>query len=933
MDLDHERCYRAVASRDARFDGAFYTAVRTTGIYCRPSCPAITPKRANVTFFPTPAAAQRDGFRACRRCRPDAVPGSVQWNVRGDVVARAMRLVADGAVERLGVAGVAQALGYSERHLNRLVTDELGAGLLAIARTQRAHTARILLETTGLPAGEVAWAAGFASIRSFNDTISAVYGLSPTALRRRGRRAGPSTAPPSGGASGSGRAVAGGGGSGRSVAGGAADGGAARGARSHGGPPHGGPSHGAQPHGARSKGAQSNGGRPGSGTSHGSLAASAGLDPGGALQSATPIRVRLAAREPFDPDSLLAFLGQRAIPGLESWDGARYRRTLALPHGHATVSVQPTVGGLDADFHLSDLRDLGAGVARVRRLFDLDADPVAVGEVLGADPMLGPLVAARPGLRISGSVDPHEIVVRAIVGQQVSVAGARTVVGRFVAAHGEPLALADPELTRVFPSAERLAAADPTALSMPRARGAALVGVCRALAEGGLVLDPGADRQAVAAQLQGFAGIGPWTTAYVAMRGLGDPDIMLAGDLGVRHAVAALGGDDRPRAIERAAHAWRPWRSYAVAHLWASLAGGAVAQPGVGRSSAGAPAAQSGVGRSSAGDPAAKCGVGRSSAGDPAAQSGVGRSSAGDPAQSGAKWSLAGGAVAQPGGEQPHLRQQRSRLSQPQPKSQPLRKPATGSGAGRTTSRTGTTPDRPRHVRHDDPIAEDRIATMNSTVSALVRRTIDSPVGLLTLVASPAGVRAVLWPGEDGSRIARSIADAAGQRRRTDQRSPADDHDRTTAGERATQGDRAESAHVRAQAHLDQAADQLAQYFAGERTTFDVPLDPVGTDFQRGAWAVLAQIPYGQTMSYRAQAAVLGDPGKARAVGAANGRNPISIIVPCHRVVASSGALTGFAGGMDLKAWLLDHERRVLAAAAPGPAEAGDEGTGEGAGS
>ncbi len=172
-DLDHERCYRAVASRDARFDGAFTTAVRTTGIYCRPSCPATTPRRANVTFYRTPAAAQRDGFRACRRCRPDAVPGSPEWNVRGDVVGRAMRLVTDGAVERVGVAGVAAALGYSERHLNRLVSAELGAGLLAIARAQRSHTARILLETTALPAAEVAWAAGFGSVRAFNDAILA----------------------------------------------------------------------------------------------------------------------------------------------------------------------------------------------------------------------------------------------------------------------------------------------------------------------------------------------------------------------------------------------------------------------------------------------------------------------------------------------------------------------------------------------------------------------------------------------------------------------------------------------------------------------------------------------------------------------------------------------------------------------------------------
>jgi len=207
----------------------------------------------------------------------------------------------------------------------------------------------------------------------------------------------------------------------------------------------------------------------------------------------------------------------------------------------------------------------------VRRLFDLDADPLAIVEVLGADPMLAPLVTTRPGMRVAGTVDPHEIAVRAIVGQQVSVAGAATVVGRFVAAHGEPLGFADPTLTHVFPSAARLAEADPAGLSMPRARGAALVGVCQALADGELVLDPGVDRSGIAADLQSRPGIGPWTAAYIAMRGLGDPDVMLAGDLGVRHAVAALGGDDRAREIERAAHAWRPWRSYAVAHLWASL--------------------------------------------------------------------------------------------------------------------------------------------------------------------------------------------------------------------------------------------------------------------------------------------------------------------------------------------------------------------------
>lgn len=530
--LDHERCYRAVASRDARFDGAFYTAVRTTGIYCRPSCPATTPKQRNVTFFRTPAAAQREGFRACRRCRPDAVPGSPEWNVRGDVVGRAMRLVADGAVERIGVSGVAAALGYSERHLNRLVTEELGVGLLAIARAQRAHTARLLLETTDLPASEIAWAAGFGSVRSFNDTVLAAYGLTPSLLR--GSRPAEPSAPTMVSRSrnsGSNASLLEQAGVGAPVAGVVAPG-------------------------------------AGVGAPVAGVAAAGVVAPGAGH---APIVVRLAAREPFEPDTMLRFLGMRAVPGVEAWDGHTYRRALGLPHGHATVACAPVAGGIQATLRLADLRDLAPAVARLRRLFDLDADPTAVGELLGRDPLLAPLVAARPGLRIACSVDPHEMVVRGIVGQQVSVAGARTVVGRLVAAHGEPLAIEDPELTGLFPTAAAMAQVDPATLAMPRSRAAALTGACRALADGDLVLDPGVDRTEADAALRRLPGIGPWTAAYIAMRGLGDPDVMLASDLGVRRAIAALGADDNPRAIEQRAHAWRPWRSYAVAHLWTSL--------------------------------------------------------------------------------------------------------------------------------------------------------------------------------------------------------------------------------------------------------------------------------------------------------------------------------------------------------------------------
>ena len=485
LPLDDDQCYRACQSRDARFDGWFVTAVRTTGIYCRPSCPAITPKRQNVEFFRAAATAQSHGYRACKRCRPDASPGSPEWNSRADVVGRAMRLIADGLVDRDGVGALATRLGYSDRQVHRLLVAEVGSGPLALARAQRAQTARILIETTTLPITEVAFAAGFQSVRQFNDTVREVYAASPTDLRL-------AKAPKS-----------------------------ARAAND-----------------SFSKG---------------------------------PLTIRLACREPFDGDALFSFLGLRAVPGVESVEGETYRRSLRLVRGNGVISVTITGTAVSCAMTLDDVADAQAAVQRTRRLLDLDCDPAMIREHLSVDPLLEPLLQKRPGLRAPGHPDGTELLVRAVLGQQVSVAGARTLAARIVAAHGEPLAEPVGAITHVFPSAATIAGLSPQDFAMPRARGAALIEACAKVADGSIVLDAGSDRAEATAALQSLRGIGPWTAGYVAMRALGDPDVFLPSDLGVRHALDALGAESSPVAAAQRAEAWRPWRTYALHHLWASL--------------------------------------------------------------------------------------------------------------------------------------------------------------------------------------------------------------------------------------------------------------------------------------------------------------------------------------------------------------------------
>lgn len=454
------------------------TAVRSTGIYCRPSCPAITPKRENVSFYASAAAAQRNGFRACKRCRPNATPGSPEWNVRADVVGRAMRLIADGVVDREGVHGLSERLAYSDRQLNRLLNAEMGAGPLALARVQRAQTARLLIETTTMSFTDVAFAAGFSSVRQFNDTVREVFAVAPSELRsRRGREpVGPGT-----------------------------------------------------------------------------------------------VTVQLAYREPFDAASILSFLGVRAIPGIESWDGTTYARVLRLPHGFGTVALSPIDRAIRCEFRLDDWRDLQAAVQRCRRMLDLDADPVAVDSVLGSDPVLADLVAARPGLRSPAHVDGHELAVRAVLGQQVTVAGARTVAARIVRAVGDALPTPVGTLTHAFPTAAAIADIDPHQLPMPSSRKLALRTMCTALTSGAIVIDAGVDRAEMSARLLALPGIGPWTVSYISMRALGDPDVFLPTDIGVRNGLQRLGRDSSAKSADVASQAWRPWRSYALHHLWAHL--------------------------------------------------------------------------------------------------------------------------------------------------------------------------------------------------------------------------------------------------------------------------------------------------------------------------------------------------------------------------
>ncbi|ROZ93737.1 DNA-3-methyladenine glycosylase 2 family protein [Gordonia sp. OPL2] len=480
--LEFDRCYRAVSSRDARFDGQFFVAVHTTGIYCRPSCPAQTPRPRNVHFVLTAAAAQQEGFRACRRCAPDAVPGSPLWNSGADLSSRAMRLITDGVVERDGVDGLATRLGYTPRHLNRVLTEHLGAGPLALARAHRAATARVLIQCTAMPMSDIAFAAGFTSVRQFNDTIREVFGLTPSRLRTLPS---PSRTP--------------------------------------------------------------------------------------ATSAVGEVTLRLAYRPPLDTRWLHWFLASHATAGVEIVDTLddgrwRYRRAVELPHGPALITVEPATAHIVARVAHLDMRDLAVAVNRIRRLLDLDADAQSTDAALGRDPVLAPLVAAAPGLRVPGAIDPAETLIRTMIGQQISVKAARHHINRLTGELGRTPSCAtdgDAEDWMLFPDSATIAEHGHRILTGPRRRIDAVVGAATALAERRIELHPGCSTDDMRAALLALPGVGRWTADYVAMRVTGDPDILLDRDLVVARAAEELGVD-----LPGGASRWSPWRSYASMHLW-----------------------------------------------------------------------------------------------------------------------------------------------------------------------------------------------------------------------------------------------------------------------------------------------------------------------------------------------------------------------------
>ena len=489
-------CERARLSRDARFDGLFFTAVRSTGIYCRPVCPAPPPLAANVDYYPSAAAAEAAGFRPCLRCRPELAPGDGSWR-RGDaVVARALALIDQGYLDGHSLGDLAARLAVGERHLRRLFVQHVGAAPLGVQGTRRLLFAKQLLTETTLPVTEVALAAGFGSLRRFNDAFLRAYAMPPRRLR----------------------------------------------------------------------GETGEGASPGHGLGH-------------------PLVLRLGYRPPYDLAAMLDFLRGRALPGVEAVDAGSYARVIGTADapGWLRVSAWPATRrsaahALRLELHGVPPLQLANTVQRVRRMFDLDADPDAIAGALSTDPRLQPLLRARPGLRLPSGWDGLEIAVRAVLGQQVSVAAARTLATRLVQRLGTPVALeAAPGLDRLFPTAAALAQGDLDGLGLTGARVASVRAIAAAVVEGRVGFDPAQTLEEFVAAWTALPGIGPWTAQYLALRALGHPDAFPAEDLVLQKAAGGDGSRLTAHQLRARAEAWRPWRGYAVIHLWREAAASASA--------------------------------------------------------------------------------------------------------------------------------------------------------------------------------------------------------------------------------------------------------------------------------------------------------------------------------------------------------------------
>jgi AraC family transcriptional regulator, regulatory protein of adaptative response / DNA-3-methyladenine glycosylase II len=482
MKLEMSVCYRAVMARDARYDGRFFTCVKTTGIYCRPICPARPPKLQNCTFVPSAAAAQEAGYRPCLRCHPESSPDLDAWRGTSATVSRALKLIESGALDESDVEALAARLEIGGRQLRRLFRQHLGAAPITVAQTRRVLLAKQLIHQTQLNMTDVALGSGFGSLRRFNETFRRLYGRPPSQLRRRA-----STSTPVSG-----------------------------------------------------------------------------------------ISLCLPYRPPYDWEGMLRFLSARAIPGLESVTANAYARVIEIGGhvGSIHITQAPDQNALQAVVKFPRWDALPTIIARTRRLFDLGAEPLAIVAAFKADPVLAPLVQERPGLRVPGAWDGFEIALRAVLGQQISLKEATRLAGRLVSMLGEPVgeATGEPGLTQAFPRPESLSVAALAGLRVPRARIECLAGVAAAAAADPGLFEPHRDLSAAVTRLRQLPGIGEWTAQYIAMRGLGETDAFLAGDVAVQRALAV--GHRRPSTAEvlERAESWRPWRAYAVLHLWMSAA-------------------------------------------------------------------------------------------------------------------------------------------------------------------------------------------------------------------------------------------------------------------------------------------------------------------------------------------------------------------------